>query len=192
MKKIKLKEIANIRTGLVLSRKKATKIDKKIEYKMLSLKSVKTENIDFENLEFFESNEILKNDYLTKKDDIIIRLREPIIINKIKKNEENLLISSLFAVIRDFSNIDSDYLYTFLCSKEFKRQINKNISGTAFLSIKTKDLEEVEIVLPDLKTQKKISYLKKLFDKELLIEKELIKQKEIYYNEIINNLILGE
>ena len=64
---MKLKEVAFLRTGLVLNRKQVKPTDvEKFKYKQLTLKSINNDEVINENyLEEFISNENLKEEYFT-------------------------------------------------------------------------------------------------------------------------------
>lgn len=77
---VKLNEISQIKTGLVLSRKKAD-IGKEefFKYKVVSLKSFNKDcAFDSSFSDEFITNKPVKEDFLVKKGDILLRLREPI------------------------------------------------------------------------------------------------------------------
>ena len=74
-----LGEIADIRSGLVLSRKQArADSPQAIRYHQLSLRAVKAEGeIDPAELEPYFAKEPLSMDYLTQPNDIVVRLTAP-------------------------------------------------------------------------------------------------------------------
>ena len=100
--KIKLSEIAEIKTGLVLNRKKADMSkDNKLYYRVVSLKSF-NEDAVYDNTfaDEFISNEQIKEDYLVKQGDILLRLREPNFAVYIDKEYENLIYPSLMVRVK--------------------------------------------------------------------------------------------
>ena len=97
-----LGEIADIRSGLVLSRKQAS-VDspQAIRYHQLSLRAVKAEGeIDPAELEPYFAKEPLSMDYLTQPNDIVVRLTAPYTAVLIDDTTRNLVITSNFVVIR--------------------------------------------------------------------------------------------
>ncbi|KAA3687379.1 restriction endonuclease subunit S, partial [Campylobacter fetus subsp. fetus] len=94
---LKLNDTADIKTGLVLNRKKASMSEiSKFYYDVVSLKSF-NENGIYEHIfaDKFISNEQIKEDYLVKQGDILLRLREPNFAIYIDKEYKNLIYSSL-------------------------------------------------------------------------------------------------
>ena len=116
MEKI-LSDFANVRTGVVLSRKKAQiNSDKTIKYNQLSLKCFEDGiRPNKEQIDTFISSQEIDKKYFTKKGDVVIRLRSPNRAIYIDKEDEGLLIHSLLAVIRVYDDkLDSKYLAYFI------------------------------------------------------------------------------
>ena len=98
----------------------------------------------------------------------------------IKEQPDNFLVSTGFAVIDvDFEKAVPDYIYYVLTQKEVTEHLQAiaEQSVSAYPSIKPSDIENLELLLPDRKTQEKIVAILSSIDKK-------IKQN----NEINNNL----
>lgn len=98
----------------------------------------------------------------------------------IKEQPENFLVSTGFAVIDvDFEKAVPDYIYYVLTQQEVTEHLQAiaEQSVSAYPSIKPSDIENLELLLPDKKTQGKIVAILSSID-------EKIKQN----NEINNNL----
>lgn len=98
----------------------------------------------------------------------------------IKEQLDNFLVSTGFAVIDvDFEKAVPDYIYYVLTQKEVTEHLQAiaEQSVSAYPSIKPSDIENLELLLPDRKTQEKIVAILSSIDKK-------IKQN----NEINNNL----
>ncbi len=187
---MKLSDISHIRTGLVTARKKASAIEQKtFLYKSITLKSFNHNGrLSVANLDNFRSKEKIKSDYLTTKNDILLRLREPNIAVHI--DTIDLLIPSLVAVIRvDNTKVDSKFLTYYLNSTIVKKALKAHITGTAINMIKTEVLEDLKIKLPSLKEQKKIVEFLDLANQEIDLLEELKNQKEKYNSELFNNIL---
>ena len=91
-----LGEIADIRSGLVLSRKQArADSPQAIRYHQLSLRAVKAEGeIAPAELEPYFAKEPLSIDYLTQPNDIVVRLTAPYTAVLIDGTTRNLVITS--------------------------------------------------------------------------------------------------
>lgn len=189
---MKLKDISNIRTGLVTARKKASAIDgETYSYRAVTLKSFNHNGYLFvEYLDDFTSKEQIKKNYLTQYNDILVRLREPNIAVLIDEDNIDLLVPSLVATVRvDSDSVDSKFLTYYLNSTIAKRALKSSITGTAINMIKTKELEDLEIKLPSLEEQQKIVEFLDLTNKEIGLLEELKNQKEKYYSEVFNNIL---
>jgi restriction endonuclease S subunit len=189
---LRLKDISNLRTGLVTARKKASAVDSEIiSYKAVTLKSFNTNgSLIVNNLDTFVSKEKIKENYLTQTNDVLIRLREPNIAVIIDTDNSGLVIPSFIASLRvDETKVYSKFLTYYLNSTTAKRSLNNFITGTAINMIKIKELEDLEIKLPSLEEQKKIVEFLDLTNKEIDLLEELKNQKEKYYSEVFNNIL---
>lgn len=190
----KLGDIAKINTGLVVKRKQAGLSEEVFaNYKMLTLKSFEQEGWLNENeLDYFDSIEQLGSKYLTCKGDVVIRLSYPNKAIAINKDNEGILIPSLFAVIRlSDSTILPDYLSIYLNSDEMKEFYAKTVIGSAIQIIKTSLLNEVIVKAPDIETQQKVIELYTLMRKEKVLLEELMEEKARYNKTVLRKLITG-
>lgn len=191
--KRKIGDIASITTGLVVKRKQAKLPEETIKkYKMLTLKSFEQDGwLNTEELEDFESNEILDDKYLTQEGDVIVRLSYPntaIVIDN--KDNVGLLIPSLFTVIRLETDIlIPEYLSIYLNSYKMKRFYAKRLIGSAIQIIKTSMLRDVVVRFPNIKQQKKVVEINKLILKEKKLLSKLIEEKNKYHKSIINKML---
>lgn len=190
---MKLKDISNLRTGIVTSRKKASLSDKEIfTYKTVTLKSFNQNScLNINDSDSFESKEKIDSIYLTQTDDILVRLREPVTAIYIDEECQNLLIPSLVSIIRvtKDENINSKFLAYYLNSNVVKRALESSLKGTTISMIKTKDLEDLNIKLPSLKEQNKIVEFLDLSKEELTLLENLKTEKEKYYSTVFEKLL---
>ena len=135
-----INDISTIRTGLVVARKKKNAESFQTnKYKLLNLKCISQEgNVDLELLDDYEVSEQLKEDYLTKMGDILVRLSAPytsVIINKV--NLCGIVVPSHFAIIRVNRKIAvPEYVFWSIRRNKSKMTLMQNSSGsTAFGTI---------------------------------------------------------
>ncbi len=139
-----LKDVAIIRTGVVLARKRANSDEveemddlegEAPEYFALNLKSVSDSGvIDPSKVEYLCTKEPLSDVFLTHEDDILIRLSAPYTSILITGEYTNLLVPSHFAIIRVIpEEADAAFVYHFLQEKSTKQQILQNANGSSFL-----------------------------------------------------------
>lgn len=190
---IKLKHLATIKTGLVLSRKKASlHAEFKKKYNVISLKSFYENGYyDHTLADEFIANEEIKDENLLQKGDILIRLREPNIAVYIDEEYKDTIISSLAAVVRvTHKDINPQFLVDYLNSSRVKRQLYSQ--GTAVSMLNVKFIGELEVFVPSLDIQNKIAQLQALSYKEINLLTQLIEAKKAYNRSIFEMLINKE
>ena len=190
--KVKLSDIATVRTGLVVARKKH-QMDSELEvkYTQVSLRCFGSGvTLDHLHTDEFISAEELETKYFTKKGDILVRLRSPSLALYIEQEDEGLLINSLLSIIRiDAQNINAKYAAYYINSKTAKRQLRLDMQNTAIPMVKSRDLENLEIVLPPLAEQKKLVALLDLAQKEQDLLQKLINEKKQLSQTILDTII---
>lgn len=193
---IKLIEISNIRSGLVLSRKDA-RVQTEYAYDLIALKSISEEKwIVKEQLDRFFSTEPLSNDYLTHKGDILIRMSKPYTAVLIEENTENLLFSSNFTIIRcNTDKIVPEYLCWLLNSKGIIEDIRKNNGGNMLGAIRSQFYADLQIEPVPIEKQKAIGALyilgRKEYELRLRLAAEFRKLNEMTITQIQRKIRKG-
>ncbi|NMA68106.1 MAG: restriction endonuclease subunit S [Desulfitobacterium sp.] len=189
---MKLREIAEIRTGLVLTRKKATiKYEIQANYKLLTLNNIE-DNGAFSDEEFepFSSNEELSKEYFTQEGDVLIRLSAPYTAVCINQDTADLLVPSYFSIIRlKNQNYIPEYITWYLNSDQVKKELTRSQTGTAMSTTNKTVLSSIEIKEIPIETQEKIARIRELHLKELKLLKKLVQEKEKYYKGLTDILI---
>lgn len=108
----------------------------------------------------------------------------------IKSQPENFLVSTGFAVIdTDPQVLDADFLYYLLTQAPIVETLQAiaEQSTSAYPSIKPSDIENLEIEIPDLATQKKIADILGSLDRKITknteINKNLLEQAQALYKD---------
>lgn len=99
----------------------------------------------------------------------------------VKSRPENFLVSTGFAVIdTDPHVLDADFLYYLLTQATFVEALHAiaEQSTSAYPSIKPSDIENLEIEIPDLATQKKIADILGSLDRKVIQNTEVNKNLE--------------
>jgi len=98
----KLGDVASITTGLVVKRKVIPPGEEPHSiYSMLTLRSFDQDGwLNEDGFDVFRSIEEIDSKYLTREGDVIIRLSAPNTAIAIDKLHENILVPSLFVLIR--------------------------------------------------------------------------------------------
>jgi restriction endonuclease S subunit len=190
--KINLNQLTVIKTGLVLSRYKASlQSEFKKIYNVISLKSFNENGIyDHSYTDNFESNRNIEDEHLIKKGDILFRLREPNNAIYIDKDYKNIIVPSLIIIIRVVNNnINPIYLTHYLNSSAIRKQLFKDMTIGRIPMTKVKDMKDLLIDVPPLETQEKIASTQQLANKEIKLLKNLILEKEQYRKSIFEKII---
>jgi len=189
---LKLKEIASIRTGLVLSRKKASPYDEqKRRYQQITLKSFSnTTTLQRQYFDEFLSTESIDDKYISRVGDVVVRLRKPNVAAYIDENSAGLVIPSLMCIVRvKESSVNSAYLAHYLNSSPVRKMLEREIKGTTIPMIKTKDLENLDVVLPSLEVQNKTVELMRLSAKEIELTEKLKQQKKQFSQAVLDKIV---
>ena len=192
---IKISDISEIKTGLVLNRKKADKnVDEKFRYKVVSLKSF-NENALFDDTfaDEFISSEKISDEYKVRLGDVLLRLREPNFAVYIDKEYSDLVYTSLMVRIRVSSDkFDPHFVAHYLNSSAVKRALAPDVSGTTIAMIGVASINNIKIPAINLQTQNKIVKYLDLAREESEILQNLAAQKQKYHKSIFENLIKEE
>ena len=192
---INLSKIAEIKTGLVLSRKKAeAHSPSEYSYKIVSLKSF-TEDAIYDDAfaDEFISSEQINEEYKVSQGDILLRLREPNLAVYIDKEYSDLIFTSLMVRIRIKSDkFDPHFVAHYLNSSAVKRALAPDLSGTAIAMIGVSSINNIKIPTLNLQTQNKIVKYLDLAREESEILQNLAAQKQKYHKSIFENLIKEE
>lgn len=187
-----LGEIARIKMGLVLARKKADiDLEAIAEYPMISLKNIQEDGtFTKESIENFKSKEIIGDEFFTREGNILFRLSHPNTAVLIEKQQEGLLIPSYFANI-EIQNLSvlPGYVAWFLNTDVVKKELLKFQSGTNIPSTNKQILEQIQIPELDLDKQQMIIEIQQLYRKEKLLYQKLMAEKEKFYKVVAYSIV---
>ena len=186
---MKLGEMANVRSGLVLSRKQARR-STGIRYPLLNLRSISAEgSIDRSQLDVFDAVEYLASEYVSRVDDVIVRMSSPYTAVLIDETSAGIVISSNFIIIHcNKSIIFPEYLFWLLNRPETKRAIYENTSSNMLGAVKAKFFTDFDLFPLSMEDQQKIAAMNALAIKETQLLHRLASEKKQYYNQLINNI----
>ncbi|SEP70955.1 Type I restriction modification DNA specificity domain-containing protein [Treponema bryantii] len=173
---------AEIRSGLVLSRKQA-RVKTENRYSLLTLKSIKPDaTVSERDLGVFDAVESLNKEYLTEIGDVIVRTSMPYTSVLIDKKTYGMVVSSNFVIIRCYTDkLLPEYLFWLLNTETVKRDIFKNSAGNMLAAIKPQYFCDLDIELPSLREQKLIADFNMTARKELELLERLKTEKEKLY-----------
>lgn len=163
----KVKDVAEISSGLVVSRKKAIHRSELLkEYKQLNLRAInKNGFIELNELENFLAKEIIDKNYLTQEGDIIVRLTDPFTAVYITKKYEDFVVSSNFCIIRCKKEYDSKFLAYYLNSDKTKKILYSDTKGSIIKNISVESISKINVPTLD-------------FDKQVIFGKLFVAQTQ--------------
>ena len=184
---MKLQSLASVRSGLVLSRKQS-KEPTDYRYPLINLRCIQQEgNIDLHKADIYEAKESLKEEYLSRQGDIVVRLTAPYTAVLIDDTTSGMVISSNFVVIRiEDKRLLPEYLFWLLNTQKVRHKIYENTTSNMLGAIKAKFLMDFELVLLPIEVQQKIAQLNLLAKKESQLLKELAAEKEKLYSSLLD------
>ena len=183
---VKLFDVVKFNSGLIISREKNT-LNAKTQYNVLNYKSITEDgSIDINKLDKIDLNENINEKFITKINDVIIKLVYPYKSVLISEIEEGFLVTSNFCKIICGDKILPEYLIACLNSEKIEKKLKIESKNQSISQISIKDLEKVEIELYEIEKQKKIASLynnclkriqltKTILDKEQKIIKSIYK-----------------
>lgn len=195
MKTYKISEIADIQSGLVLSRKAANEKTSVYPYKRLTLRSV-TEDcmLDVSSFEEYDACEPIDAQFLTRENDIIVRLFAPVCATLITKDYEGLVVPSQLAIIRlkDDSLYLPGYLSVYLTNQRILENLIEGAGMAAQKIIKVGNVAELEIPCLPIEKQKMISDIANEQLNIVALYKKIIEQETLRTKSVIKDIIGGK
>ena len=190
---MKINDIAVVRTGLVTARKKKNESSlKTYEYRLLNLKCIANEGyIEKTYIEPYELSEELKEDYLTRMGDILVRLSAPYTVVMIDQPDLcRIVVPSHFAIIRvDKRYAVPEYVFWSLRRDKNKIIMMQNSSGsTAFGTISSGLIGSLPITLLPMQEQKMVGNLMILSEREQELMQKLATEKKKYNTMLLNRI----
>lgn len=180
---MKIGALADVRSGLVLSRKQSRE-PTDYRYPLINLRCIQQEGIiDLNESDIYEAKEPLKEEYLSQRGDIVVRLTAPYTAVLIDDTTSGMVISSNFVVIRiEDKQLLPEYLFWLLNTQKVKRKIYENTTSNMLGAVKAKFLTDFELTVLPVEDQYKIAQLNLLAKKESQLLKELATEKEKLYS----------
>lgn len=181
MKKVKLNDIAEVISGLSYRRYLDETGD---SFKIVVQRSIKKygELSDFEEMKLKK----VKDRYLSKKGDILMKMPYPYDVVVVR--QDNLVISDRIAIIRLKENYDSSFIAHLLTNAHVKKQLHELGSTEKIPHTSIREIKELELVIPDLDTQRKYGELLDLINEKIYEDYKLIDYDQKLKEGILNKL----
>ena len=191
-KKVKIGDVCKIKGGKRLPKgKQLTTIPNNHPY--IRIRDITNKTLELNNNFEYVDNETQKiiSNYIVNTDDIIISIVGTIgLIAMIGNslNGANLTENCVKLVDIQEHKIDRNYLYYFLKSDFGQAEISKSIVGAVQQKLPIKNIQNIEINIPDLETQKKIAKILSSIDDKIelnhRINENLQEQAQAIYNKM--------
>lgn len=181
MKTVKLKEIAEIISGLSYRRYLDENGEK---FQVVVQRSIKKDGelSDFEELSLKSD---IKERYFSRKNDVLMKLPYPYDVVCVK--DDNLVISDRIAIIRLDEGYDADFITHLLTNAHIKKQLHELGSSERMPHTSIKEIKQLELIVPDLNTQKKYGELLNTINDK--IHEDL---RQVEYDRRLKEAILNE
>lgn len=185
IKMMKLENIAELQLGVFIKASENNLTEKAFS---LSLRDF-DENLNYLGTAMEIDLREVKDKYISQQNDVLFSTRMKFNAFHLPKVDDKVYIASnSFVIIRpDVEKLLPEYLGWFLNhpnTQKVFQHLSQQGSRMPFISRKT--LGELDIVIPDMQTQKEIAKIDELRNKEISITNKLIEKKETY----IQNLLL--
>lgn len=181
MSETRIGDIAEVRCGLVLSRKQAREATD-AKYRLLNLRAINADGtVNRTALDGYYATERLSAEYLTQVGDIIVRLTAPYTAVLVDETTSGMVVSSNFVIIRVHSRIVLPaYLFWIINTRKVKHAIFENTSSNMLGAIKPRFFASLEIAFPSVERQRTIADMNLLALKEAALLRRLAEEKRRY------------
>lgn len=188
---MRLDELATIRPGFI-SRKKPDYSDSG-NFRIIRMQDVKDDNtIDWLNVERVDIDNI-KTGNILNKGDILFKSRGGTHTAAVVDRDESKVIAvAQFFIIRPEKNILPEFLAWYINQKKAQQYIALSSAGTSIQHISKQALGGLDIPVPDMETQSKISELYSLSHQEKLLTEKIQQKRNQLLNAVMLNAIGGK
>ena len=185
---MKLEQIAQLRTGITLRQGVKPKQDG--DAYLIQMRDISQDFKTFENSIKIDGSGFKSKHLLHQKDILFIAKGQQNKAILYDKNHERAYALSMFIVIEpNQALVLSEYLVWYLNASMAQRQLEKFKEGTATTSIGIKRLKELEIDVPPLKAQRKLTQLIHLMDREAIVLEQIKEKRSAIINALIKQKI---
>ena len=107
-------------------------------------------------------------------------------------DSDDYIVSTGFSVLTAKNNFSSKYIYHYLFSENFQKQIFISLLGSSFPALNSKDVKSLSILIPiSITEQQKIVEVLETWDKAIQLTRKLIEQKELQKKYLMQQLLTG-
>lgn len=188
-----LKQIATIQTGYSFRRRLEVTLHG--ELSVIQMKDLQDDNtVNLDNLSKIDLIEIKKH-HLAQKGDLIFRSRGFATTSAIllKDPGKAIIAAPLLRIrVKDSKIVLPEYLNWYMSQNEAQKFFTSRALGSIHKMINLQTIENLEIILPDLKTQKTIIELASLSLLEEKLNNQIAEKRKQYINAVLSKVLKGE
>ena len=188
--RVRLGDVAEVRCGLVLSRKQS-RVPTAAKYRLLNLRSIDADGcVEMATLDEYYAVENLSSEYLSQVGDIIVRLTAPYTAVLADYETAGMVVSSNFVIIRpNPRTLLSGYLAWLINPRKTRHVIFENTTGNMLGAINPKYFASLEIDLPSIDRQRVIADMNALARREAQLLRRLADEKRRYCESVLNRMV---
>lgn len=190
--KFKLKHIATVQMGYSFRTRLEASADGEIA--VIQMKDLQEDNIvNCKELTKIELDEV-KEHHLVQKDDLVFRSRGLLTTSAILlENPGKAVVAAPLLRLRVTmpDKVVPEYLNWFINQQEAQIFLTSRAKGTVQQMISKQVIEDMEVILPGLETQKNIVELSRLSVREQVLFRALAKKREQYVSAILMQIAKG-
>ena len=182
MQKMIFNDMAEIFSGLSYRRYLDENGD---DFKVIVQRSIKRDGelSDFEEVSL-SSN--IKERYFTQKNDVLMKMTYPYDVVCVK--EEKLVISDRIAIIRLKEGYDPEFIAHLLTNAHIKKQLHELGGSGKIPHTSLKEIKQLQIIVPDLKTQMKYGELLNTINDKIIEDLRQVEYDRHLKEAILNDL----
>ena len=188
-----LNQIATIQTGYSFRRRLEVTLHG--ELSVIQMKDLQDDNtVNLDNLSKIDLIEIKKH-HLAQKGDLIFRSRGFATTSAIllKDPGKAIIAAPLLRIrVKDSKIVLPEYLNWYMSQNEAQKFFTSRALGSIHKMINLQTIENLEIILPDLKTQKTIIELASLSLLEEKLNNQIAEKRKQYINAVLSKVLKGE
>lgn len=182
MQKMILNDMAEIFSGLSYRRY----LDENGEdFKVIVQRSIKKDG-DLSDFEEISLKSNIKERYFTHKNDVLMKMTYPYDVVCVK--EENLVISERIAIIRLKEGYDPEFIAHLLTNAHIKKQLHELGGSGKIPHTSLKEIKQLQIIVPDLKTQMKYGELLNTINDKIIEDLRQVEYDRHLKEAILNDL----
>ncbi len=165
------------------------------EYFYATVTNLSEEGIDYAscgkiNQEQYE--EMVKGGCKPEKGDVLFSKDGTVGISTVFDDNEEVVLLSSIAIIRNTESINSDFLKFFLSSRKVTDQIKSFKSGTAIRRVVLRDIKKFSVPVPPLDEQREIAEKISVVDEKIRQEEEYREKLEELKKGLMQDLLTGK